>query len=935
LCNIEARTPGRITLPERIYKLQPNRTIQLGGFDGLGASAALHSATESSFKVSGIFRDPADFAVLVLYDADNFYEHPHLKYLPDTDFSGLTLTFDVHYKGLMPLDSPKYATIDWPYLDVIRPDGSTARVRLFEYAVLVGGSYTEAGAIFTVVDNGLEPYDRLTLWYLNYAFDYIVPNNPGPLPTAADVAAALAAQINAVNWTAVGTLIPLRAEADENRLHLTADRAGEDGNMITLYAVSKNSRLTTSEPTARLEGGSSDATWRITLDFEALGIPEIRKMWLTFAPKLANGAEFTDTEWEAVFTNWTVSGLEERRALMVAGPGSVRIEENDSWCTYTGTWTVETGFYSQGFASKASSAGDSVTVFYACHEMHDLYIGTSLYRDRGKVTISLDGDQVTELDCKLETDQEVVTRRKVRSGVAPGAHTVKICLSSAGCFYFDFLEAAVPSDVPESAVTLEKVSPALDYSTDHTYKLPPARILWILDKLGYAGPMNEYIGVFWWNQRKRINAHIPSVTVTFAGEFLDGDQVFLKIGGQVCGKTVFPNENAEIIAKHFAYFINATYVGVWAVADSNVLTITARSPRPAYSFSFDTWKETVAGSSGTVAFTGLLSGGCEGEWAVDPSQTASLNRGARDWHADLLRECKIRDREITLAVSMELVNPPEGFAAKFPDGEPVRTAVGFGNLVSTHCSFSRAVREYQQQVYADLAALMTDAGLAPRLQFGEFCWWYFSNLSETNPGGGMAYYDPETMTAAAEALGRPLHLFTSPDDDPGVNGFADATFLRNRLRDHVAAIMGHVRGIYSDVHFEVLFPYDVNYPCPTGVHHLGGRLNRLVNLPAEWEKKETSGLDCFKTEALDFGAWCRNLDLSREAILLPLQTGWPRESVRHLTPVFRPGYAWQKECLQALNEQLQAVNLWAFDHVCLFGLNIKAQTTGSSARRLG
>jgi hypothetical protein len=61
-------------LSERIFKLQPNRTIQLRGFDDLGASAALHSATSSSFKVSGVFRDPADFAVLI-YDADNFCEH--------------------------------------------------------------------------------------------------------------------------------------------------------------------------------------------------------------------------------------------------------------------------------------------------------------------------------------------------------------------------------------------------------------------------------------------------------------------------------------------------------------------------------------------------------------------------------------------------------------------------------------------------------------------------------------------------------------------------------------------------------------------------------------------------------------------------------------------------------------------------------------------
>ena len=117
-------------MTERIHKLQPNRTMALRGFDDLGAAAALHSATGDAFKVSGIFRDPADFAVLILYDADNFYEHPRLKYLPDFRFDGLTLSFDVRYSGLMPLDSPKYATIDWPYLDYILGDGTTGRAAL-------------------------------------------------------------------------------------------------------------------------------------------------------------------------------------------------------------------------------------------------------------------------------------------------------------------------------------------------------------------------------------------------------------------------------------------------------------------------------------------------------------------------------------------------------------------------------------------------------------------------------------------------------------------------------------------------------------------------------------------------------------------------------------------------------------------------------------
>src|SRR3954454_20864505 len=121
-------------MSERIYKLQPNRTMALRGFDDLGAAAALHSATSNTFKVSGIFRDPADFAVLILYDADNFYEHPRLKYLPDFTFNGLTLSLDVQYSRLMPLDSPKFGTIAWPYLDFTGKDESTGAIRLSEYA---------------------------------------------------------------------------------------------------------------------------------------------------------------------------------------------------------------------------------------------------------------------------------------------------------------------------------------------------------------------------------------------------------------------------------------------------------------------------------------------------------------------------------------------------------------------------------------------------------------------------------------------------------------------------------------------------------------------------------------------------------------------------------------------------------------------------------
>ena len=51
---------------ETISKLQPSRTIHLQDFSDFGAAADLHSESETGFKVSGIFSDADDFALLVL-----------------------------------------------------------------------------------------------------------------------------------------------------------------------------------------------------------------------------------------------------------------------------------------------------------------------------------------------------------------------------------------------------------------------------------------------------------------------------------------------------------------------------------------------------------------------------------------------------------------------------------------------------------------------------------------------------------------------------------------------------------------------------------------------------------------------------------------------------------------------------------------------------
>ena len=196
----------------------------------------------------------------------------------------------------------------------------------------------------------------------------------------------------------------------------------------------------------------------------------------------------------------------------------------------------------------------------------------------------------------------------------------------------------------------------------------------------------------------------------------------------------------------------------------------------------------------------------------------------------------------------------------------------------------------------------------------------------------MAFYHPAIVSAAQAQLGRPLVRFDGPDDNPMVNGGADATFLRNRLRDHVNALIAHVRAAHPSTKFEILFPYDVNHPTPAGIHQLGGKLNRFINLPVEWESKPGSNLDRLKTEALDFGAWSRDLDLAKTAIRLPMDLGWPRDSVRHLVPIFRAGYPWEKEVALAEAAGVHAVNLWAFDHICIYGYPPVPASVGRAMR---
>jgi|GEM_PF-554636 len=1191
-----------------LNKLQPDRTMYLRGFDHLGAGAAMHNARPDGFEVTGVFRDPADFAVVVLWDADDFFNHPALKYLPDTNFAGLTLQFDATYQNLMPLNCNKFPTIDWPYLDIEFNDGTSRQVRLADYAQVVANPDPPAKGTFEIAGQSLQPWDRLTLWYLNVDYDYIVPgapqatlqfyiDTPGKTYTItvgtrsysytiqgtdtaatlvqnlvnavnagsgdADVAAAagsgagqvtltarqdtgdtitvtatdngtvelsavqastvareLAAKINAVDYDAVQAPFGLSATANGTQLSITTTEGGYDANFVRLLAVNKTDTLKTSQPLLQLSGGDSTATLRVTFDFSAaLGAQaaEIRKMWLTLAPRLADAKDFVSQEWHAAFDNWTVTGPDAVRQLQAPGPQSYWIANTDGACLFEGTWGVADGFYYGGLGATGQS-GARVTIRYNSAYTHDFWLATELNSAGGTTTAVLDSDAASATVGTAGGGDAVTVRRLLFPRVAPGFHTVTLTVQS-GTLLLDHLIVSVPTTDLPSLPAQTDLSAALDYSTDHTYKLPPARILWLLGKLGLAGPINEYIGVFWWNQRTCVGSAPNVAEVTVAGSFVENDQIFMSIGGQVCGKTVLAPDTPETIAQHFANFINAIYVGVWAEADGAVVRLHNRSADPAYRYTLQTWVDTgaggsgsatanaslgaaliqlsgtfaagdqivlnaggqacsvtvsatdtlatiaqalaaavngnagasavlaaltasagatavtvknattdpasscaltvsvipVAGSSGSAALLGSLTIGPAGVWQVDPTQDPPLNAGARAWHTDFYKCCAAAGLEVTTSCSMELVNPPDGFAAQFANGQAVTTDVSFHDLYSTHCAFVDAMQSYQTRVFTWLAQTMAAQGLEPVLQCGEFTWWYLAQPApyaefafyaagnghthfitvngvtythvENNPNGessaavanaliaavngapdpyvgaavgsapyivrltprkasstpialasdngtntltysgGMAYYDAGTVAAAQTALQRPLMAFYTPDDDPTPNSSADATFLRNRLRDYCGAITSAVKAVVPATRFEILFPNDVNYPTPMGMHDLGGRLNRFVNLPVEWSQPGGSGFDRFKLEMLDFGAWSKDLDLVRSCQQLPASLGWPMSAVSCMTPVFRPGYAFLKEVAAAREQSFHAITLWAFDHVNLYGLPV--QTSGA------
>ena len=108
---------------------------------------------------------------------------------------------------------------------------------------------------------------------------------------------------------------------------------------------------------------------------------------------------------------------------------------------------------------------------------------------------------------------------------------------------------------------------------------------------------------------------------------------------------------------------------------------------------------------------------------------------------------------------MELGNGDDtvatGIAQRYPNGDPV-----WVNTPALQTNFSPQSTAYWQEVHAEMAGIMSAAGMTPYLQFGEVQWWYFAAAS------GMPFYDAYATSTFQSQYGRPMATITSQNENP-------------------------------------------------------------------------------------------------------------------------------------------------------------------------
>ena len=616
----------------------------------------------------------------------------------------------------------------------------------------------------------------------------------------------------------------------------------------------------------------------------------------------------SDVEWQVSVSNITMAGS---TALKVGGPSETDRLEESRCATYAGYWEEApygAGWWSGGHANRcAPSVADDlrrVTVTYQRDAIHDLYVGTWLGTSAGKIQVVIDGGAPQVFDLYLNDYNGLGAMKKIGGGIPPGSHTVQITAlfdknpsSSGYYFYYDYLWPLVPQDVPEPPHVYENVSLAIDFDTDHGYKKPPAWHRWHLEKLGFRGHADVYMGVFWNNKRRRVEATYPNCTVQ-VGIWASDDPFWINVSGTTLYFAAGAGLGDSDVASHLRAILNVTFPGVWCTSNGGTISIRSRAPGHVFTISTSTNLVVTKGSPS------LSTQGAEGDWEMIDTIAPVMTRGVRNWIRDLATEFRQAGIQASFAFSMECYRPPTAMAARYWDGAPVDLPVP-----STQMHFGGRVRAYLKQMYKECADQLAAAGLPIALQFGETQWWYFPNAS------GMPFYDDETKADFLAKFGRPIHRFLANTDNPDDDRQA-ADFLRDRIWEYCAEVIANVRRYHPTAVFECLWPLDANQGKPSPDSRFR-RLNMHVNLPEQW-KNSSHGVKYFRCEGFDYDIWQKNTVLMKQTMRFPLEFGRPASECMYLAGIYGVP---DPPLLQAYSmwkqTEIGSLCFWAFDQFCL------------------
>ncbi len=823
-------------MAEQLFKLSPDRDLQCY-FYMPSAIAALSNASPTGFTLSGTWRQQFDWAV-VEWSRDNVFEHPALRYLPDGDLSGLTLTYQETRTNCIPLDSDLFPTVDWPSLRIWANDPKDP--------------------------NGVEQI-------------YKVPLKSFATPVKAGLPATYSVTID------FGSLSYTDAKGHQQKIPTT----------------------------------------------------DVRKLRWTWAADLQQ-ASYVRSEFSVIVSNWTVSGT--GRQYLVAGPGSRRIEDDNPSLAYspaalngdsTTGWVLQgPGNYSGSTIHLSSLPGSSFVVSYSEPQIHQLFLSTRKLSSGASFSVAVDG-QAQQLSCLL-LGEDVLVRIPLGT-FATGTHSITVTHTgnSGEALYFDFLEIAYPTaDLPEFPIS-SQLTLATDWDTYHSQSLPAERTAWIIQKLGFHGRVNHYVGALWFYELTLPGHVYETATLTLPTTLQFPGNTILTINGS---DVVYPNQQddtAVSVASNLANLLKRTSTQVWAAAVGNQLTVTARRITPNYAQTAAdqiTFKSKVG-----VVSSPVLTGGIPGTpytpqslddqlfpitnyWRTD--LTAGLNRAAQDWSQAFYRALKGYGIDVVAAFSTEMMNadpgPATGIAQCRIDNSPVIV-----NTPAVMTNFSPASLAFWKQVYFQMADLQAAAGMTPYLQSGEVQWWYYPYNQIGEPSVSMPFYDAYTQQQFQAEFGVPMPTIVSKSDTTTLN------FLANLIGHFTAAIRASLQAKYPKCRYEILFPTDTNDPNTNPVAYGANFAS------SDWTPQNVS---CLKTESFIYTGE-RSLDNSLYSMGFSAAKGFPASQRSHLIGIGDATSSWLKETNYAQGEQLESVVLFALDQYCLIGYPVPPAVRSSRSSR--